>query len=365
MEFMNPSYLWLILALPVFFVLWWFWGRRSYTLKNTQVARARVSTKLGATLTIGIWASRIALWTSLALAIAGSYFPFNRIGTDAAGIIYMTVDTSGSTVTGGVHYDYERELAYHFDKTLDPANKPPPPKPDNPGGYMMDQKPVPTRDAQPLDVELGAAKTFIEHSNGLRVGLTIFDDKFFNSYPATKNTDVAIDVLTEMRKYGALYSSTTGTNFDGPFDGRPNVGALQGALSVFGKESGNPTRIYIMLTDGMASIDDGRAKELAAAYKKLGIHFFVFGVDSQWSNLETPGLQPLIKFAKSVDGEVVSVQDPAQFKAALEKIDALAHSSIRTVYIKEKHDALLLLLAVALVSFALWLGLSALRRSSL
>src|SRR5689334_2030047 len=86
MEFMNPHYLWLLLAFPVYFAVWFYWGRRSHTLKNTQVSRVRVSTKAGAALTALIWLSKGALWTSLVMGLAGTVFPFNKVGTDAAGV---------------------------------------------------------------------------------------------------------------------------------------------------------------------------------------------------------------------------------------------------------------------------------------
>ena len=353
MEFMNPTYLWLLSALPVFLAVWFFWGRRAHTLNNTQVSRVRVSTKLGAALTVLIWISKIALWSSLSLGMVGTVFLFDKIATDAAGVIYVTVDTSGSTKVGGVHFDYENWLAYFFDPRTNPAYEP---KSDDP-----EEK---KRESQPIDTELGAVRVFIEHALGLRVGLTVFDDKFFYTYPATKDSQVAIDMLPQIRKYAQEISSG-GTNFDGPFEGRMQDGGLQGALYLFNKEDGNAVRIYIMVTDGMAPIDPDRGKELAEKYKELGIHFFVFGVDTPWTNLDNTSLKPIIDFAKSVDGQVVQVQDEAQFKAAIVKIEELARSSVRTIYVKDRQDSLLILLAIALVSFVMWLGLSAIRRSSL
>lgn len=352
MEFMNPAYLWLLLALPAAFAVWFFWGRRSHTLKNTQVSRVRVSTKAGTALTGLIWISKGALWSSLVLGLAGTVFPFNKIGTDSAGVIYMTIDTSGSTKSGGVHFPYENWLAFYFDPKTNPEYKPPTDKPEDAA-----------RPVQPVDTELGAARVFIEHAGGLRVGLTVFDSKFFYTYPATKNPEVAISVLDQIRVYTDKYGG--GTNFDGPINGVGEDGALQGALRVFNKEDGNATRIYIMVTDGMAGVNEDRAKELAAAYKELGIHFFVFGVDRPWADLNNSSLQPLIKFAQSVDGTVVRVQDEAAFKAAIGQIEALARASVRTVYTKERQDSLLLLLMVAAVSFASWIGLSVVRRSTL
>lgn len=352
MEVLNWDYLLVIAALPLFIWVWWKWGRRSHTLKNTQVSRVRVSTKLGATLTFLIWASKSTLWIALVLGLAQAYFPFNQLGTEAAGVIHLGVDTSGSTRTGGVHYEYENWLAYYFDKRTDPAYVPPSDKPE-------DQK----RDAQPIDTELGAARVFIEKSLGLRVGVSIFDDKVFYVYPATKDSQVAIGVLPQIRRYVDVYN--TGTNFDGPAPGRPLNGGLQGALNLFSKEDGNAVRIYILVTDGMAPIDDARMKELVDAYKELKINFFVFGVDRPWEDLNNSSLKPILDFTKAVNGTAVRVQDKAAFEAAVEKIGDLARASVRTVYIKERHDALLLLLTIALVAAAMWLGLSALRRSDL
>jgi hypothetical protein len=72
-----------------------------------------------------------------------------------------------------------------------------------------------------------------------------------------------------------------------------------------------------------------------------------------------------VDFAKSVGGTYVSVQDEQKFNAAIAEIDQLARASVRTVYVNDRQDSLLQLLAVAALSFAMWLGLSAIRRSSL
>jgi len=351
MEFMNPNYLWLIAALPVFFAVWYRWGRRTHTLKNTQVSRIRVGTKLGTVLTFLIWTSKGALWVSLCMAIAGSFLPLSKTATDSAGVIYMTIDTSASTEMFDPANEFERKLAIRFDPRMAP-------------GYVPSEGEQSANPPKLMDVELGAAKAFIEHAGGLRVGLTVFDDKLFYVYPATKSHDVAIGVLTQIRKYKAEQQGTAGTNFDGPVGSRPD-GALQGALNVFRKEDGNATRIYIMVTDGIAGIDSTRAAELAAAYKELGIHFFVFGVGEKWTNIDSNDVKASVDFAKSVGGTYVSVQDEQKFNAAIAEIDQLARASVRTVYVNDRQDSLLQLLAVAALSFAMWLGLSAIRRSSL
>jgi hypothetical protein len=350
MEFMNPTYLWMILALPVFFAVWYRWGRRSHTLKNTQVSRIRVGTKLGTVLTALIWTSKGALWVSLCMAIAGSFLPFTKTATDSAGVIYMTIDTSGSTEMFDPANDFERKLAIRFNPRLAPGYQP----------AEGESTPSPPK---VMDVELGAARVFIEHAGGLRVGLTVFDDKLFYVYPATKAQDVAIGVLTQIRKYKSEQEGTAGTNFDGPVGSKPD-GALQGALNVFRKEDGNSTRIYIMVTDGISGIDSTRAAELAAAYKELGIHFFVFGVGEKWTNVNGSDVKASVDFTKSVGGTFVSVQDEAAFNKALAEIDQLARASVRTVYVNDRQDSLLFLLAVAALSFAIWIALSAIRRSS-
>jgi hypothetical protein len=352
MEFMNPNYLWLILALPVFFAAWYKWGRRSHTLKNTQVSRIRVGTKLGTVLTFLIWTSKGALWVSLCMAIAGSFLPLSKTAIDAAGVIYMTIDTSSSTVMSGPVNEQEVKLAVNFDKRLDPAYVP----------AEGEEKLTP----MVIDSQLGAARAFIEHSHGLRVGVTIFDDKLYYIYPATKDQHAAIAVLPQIQDYVRRVwagPGTAGTNFDGPTSSKPD-GALVGAQRVFGKEPGNPTRIYIMITDGISSIADDRAKELRAAYEALGIKFFVFGVGKEWTDVNADKVKTLVDFTRSVNGTIVSVQDKAQWDAALAQIDQLARASVRTVYVNDRQDSLLFLLAVAAVSFAMWIGLSAIRRSS-
>jgi hypothetical protein len=364
MDFMNPHYLWALMALPVFFGLWYRWGRRSHTLKNTQVSRMRASTTLGAVLTGFIWLSKAALWTSLCLALAGSFFSFAKLTTDSAGITYITVDTSGSTVMGGPNNRAEKILASSVDPRFHPDYKAPERPAPNPGGYMMDQKPEDTpRTAMHIDTELGVVHAIFNNSPGVRLGLTIFDDQMYYMYPATKEHGIVLSLLADIKRYSVEHSYSAGTNFEGPTGSNRHDGALQGAVNLFKSEPENAVRAYVMVTDGVASISDERMEQLVTIFKEQKIHFFLIGVGDSWKDMNATGnIQRIIEFAKRVDG---FAQDEARFAEAMRRINDLARSSVRTVVIKERQDALLLLLAIAAISFAAWLSLSAVRRVSL
>ena len=351
MRFHSPEYLALLVLLPVFFAIWLKLGRRQHTLKNTQVSRAPRLSMLGTSLNIGIWTCKATLWTCLVCAMAGMTVTGYLSATDASGVIHISQDTSGS-MKFGITNPNEISLARFYDPNVkDPAAN----APAN-GAISQTKEEQQQRPARRIDASLGAIKTFILHSHGLNVGLSAFDDKFFYLYPATKNKEVSLELLENLRHY--IDSHSTGTDFDS------EKGALQGAVNLFRNEPKDVVHIWIMVTDGDATINEKRAEELKEQFKELNIKLFVFGIGDDWFK-NASDVQPMTNFAKSVGGKIASVEKPEEFQALVNEIDALARANVHLVHVEEQHNALLLLLAIAAVAFSLYLGLTALRRSSL
>ena len=357
MRFHSPEYLALLVLLPIFFAVWLKLGRRQHTLKNTQVSRVPRFNMLGTTLNVGIWASKFTIWTCLVCALAGMSVTGYLSATDASGVIHISQDTSGS-MKFGITNANEIALAQVYDPTArDPS------KVQGNGSISQTKAEQQQRPARRIDASLGAIKTFIQHSHGLNVGLSAFDDKFFYLYPATKNNEVSLALLDNLRYY--IDHHSTGTNFDGPMgDDETQVGAIQGAVNLFRNEPADVVHIWIMVTDGDATIDEKRAEELKQQFLDLKIHLFVFGIGDDWFK-NASDVQPMTNFAKSVGGKVASVEKPEEFQALVKEIDALARANVHLVHVEEQHNALLLLLAIAAIAFAVYLGLTTLRRSSL
>jgi hypothetical protein len=360
MRFLHPEYLWLLAALPVFFTVWFMWGRRANTLKDTQLSsRTKLKSGWGTFLTIGIWTAKTTIWVALVLGLMQTSLLYYSFVTESSGLIYFTEDTSGS-LSWGVTTPQEIKLAALYNPEFkdgpinkDPANK----DPMSSRGMKFPQR---------VETGLGAIKLFIQHSHGLRIGLTAFDDQFFYLHPATTHEEVILNMLPQIKKYCDTHS--TGTNFDGPIPGtsEPYAGALQGAVDVFNaeQETGDNTHIFIMVTDGDSSISEDRAADLKDEFQRLKIHMFVFGIGPDWL-ADGPSVQPLKNFVKSVGGEIVPVEDVARFEAATDHIDTLAASTVHTRKVEHPQDALLLWLAIAGGAFVLYLVFVALRRSTL
>jgi hypothetical protein len=296
----------------------------------------------GSLLTASIWLNKWIIWSCLVLALAGANFTVYTKVSDASGVIYVTQDTSSSMGTGESNPE-EVKLAGVYD-----------PKLSDPKSAV-----VPAR----IDVSLGAIKLFIQHSHGLRIGLSAFDDQFFYLYPATKDDVILTSVLDQIKDY--IETHSTGTNFDGPLpNGYETDGALQGAVNIFEGEPSDVVHIWIMVTDGDSTIDADRAAQLKSEFDKLKIHMFVFGVGDEWGQ-GSSDLEPLTDFVKSVGGQSAPVEDPKRFEQLTEAIDQLAQSSVHDVRQPHSQNALLVLLAIAGGAFIVNLLLTAFRRSSL
>jgi hypothetical protein len=291
------------------------------------------------------------------MAMAQTNISYYSADSDSSGVLYLTQDTSSSMNWGGQNAQAVKLAALFnpfFAKGLvdrDPDNK-----------DVMTKKGMIYPDR--IETSLGAITLFIHHSHGLRIGLTAFDDQFFNLYPATKRDDIILNMLPQIKQYIATH--TKGTNFDGPIPGsnEPYTGALQGAVDVFNGEPEDTTHIWILVTDGDSAIDADRAAVLKAEFQRLKIHMFVFGVGSDWAE-GAADVQPLTNFVKSIGGEIAPVEDVARFNAAVDHIDALVASTVHVHKDQHQQDGLLLLLSIAGFAFVIYLLLAALRRSTL
>ncbi len=269
MEFMNPHYLWLLLALPVYFAVWFYWGRRSHTLKNTQVCATVSAPKPVLHCPGSSGSARAPSGFPLVLGLAGTVFlPLNKVGTDSAGVIYMTIDTSGSTKTGGVHFPYENWLGYYFDKRTNPEYKPPTANPEDAA-----------RAIQPVDTELGAAKMFIEHAGGLRIGLTVFDSKFFLHLSGDQDPEVAISVLDQIRTYTEQVRWRYQLRRSGGQQCRRWC-AWWCSCASSARKTATPRAFTSWSPTACPALTKVAPRNSPPHSKELGIHFFVFGVDS-------------------------------------------------------------------------------------
>jgi hypothetical protein len=174
-------------------------------------------------------------------------------------------------------------------------------------------------------------KQFLEHRQGDRVALILFDDSVHFSEPLGFNIKAVQNKLDDI-----LYSGG-GTNFDGPSKGSPNVGAIQGSIRHFRERSTSKTKVLIMVTDGEDQIQPERADALARQMQQLHIKMYVIGVGESWLRSEPLDLQKFVE-RPEINGLVFKVSDAKQLREGFAKIDQLekADTEVGGTEVKEE-----------------------------
>lgn len=156
-----------------------------------------------------------------------------------------------------------------------------------------------------------------------RVGLFLFDDQVYYSWPLSTN----LDVVLQKNDLTSTYSGG-GTNFAG--DGiSEKMGPLQASHEHFLELGKAKSKVVIMVTDGIADISDRRMVELRELYMKQGYKIYVLGIGDEWVKEDGSSANDLRKFTESIPGSmVIGVGNAEQMKTGFELIDSLEKSSV-------------------------------------
>ncbi len=173
-------------------------------------------------------------------------------------------------------------------------------------------------------------RDFVLKRQGDRVGLFYFSNSARFAWPLS--TDIAA-VEKQVARMDVFIGG--GTNFDGPSQIFREVGALQAGIEHIRQLGTAKSKVFVLVTDGEAPFDRERFRQLSEDIVKLGIHFYVLGVGSDW----TSGRKPiLVDFAQSVNGKVFIVADANDFAAALKTVDSLEKSPEKRREIVKRTD---------------------------
>jgi len=196
-----------------------------------------------------------------------------------------------------------------------------------------------------IDVAKSAAAQFIERRETDRIGLLVFGDETFGSWPLTR------DLKLMLKKVGRLGSSFYGgTNLAKPFIK---------ALDHFREMGQSENRILVYLSDGEAGIPLQVKEEIIAGLKKMDIHLYLIGVQLKQESSN------LMEIVRAVGGRFIDVASPAELKAAFEEIDRLEPSLVEVAVQRERQElhpifvlsALCLLFSLTLLRHTLFIEL--------
>ena len=149
-----------------------------------------------------------------------------------------------------------------------------------------------------IDVAKSAAAQFIEGRKTDRIGLLVFGDETFGSWPLTG------DLKLISKKVSLLGSSFYGgTDLAKPF--------LK-AMGHFREMGQSANRVLVYLSDGEAVIPSKVKGEIIAGLRKMGIHLYLVGVQVKKESID------ILEIVKEVGGKFVDVESPAELHRAFE-----------------------------------------------
>jgi Ca-activated chloride channel family protein len=225
----------------------------------------------------------------------------------------IAVDISGSMLS---EISDPKQLAFNA------ANpQPEPPKPKEPKKASKEEPKGPTR----LFVAQKAIDVFVKTRKDDRIGLLMFDDEAYYSWPITSD----LNVILKRNKRTADYKGG-GTNFDGP-DGTPysKLGPVQAAVDHFRQISKTKSKVLVMVTDGEANINPNRLRQLEELLAEDEIKLYVLGIGEGWVE-DAHATVDLRHLSEASGGKVLVVGVADEMQAGFDAINALEKTSIES-----------------------------------
>jgi Ca-activated chloride channel family protein len=309
-EFANPSFLYLLILIPLLIVWYWFKHLRSYP--EIQVSSTEAFSKKNKTLKQYFYHIllffRLSAYALLIVVMARPQSSTSRKDVSIEGIdIVMAMDISGS---------------------------------------MLAQDFKPNR----LEASKDVASAFIENRPNDRVGLVIFSGETFTQCPLTTDHTVLQNLFKDV-KSGMIE------------DGTALGDGLATAVNRL-RKSDAISKVIILLTDGvnnMGSIDPVSAAEIAKLY---GIRIYTIGVGSrglapypvqtpfgiQYQDVEVKIDEKLLqRVAQMTDGLYFRATNKRKLEDIYSEIDKLEKSKIDVTEFSKKHEEFLPFALMAVV----------------
>jgi Ca-activated chloride channel family protein len=169
-----------------------------------------------------------------------------------------------------------------------------------------------------IDVAKSAAAQFIERRGGDRIGLLVFGDETFGSWPLTRDLKL---ISKKVDRLGSTFYG--GTELVKPF---------MKAMDHFREMGQSGNRVLVYLSDGEAEISPEMRREIIARLKKMKIHLYLVGIRLKNENSH------ILEIVKEVGGKFVDVGSPAELKAAFEEIDHLEPSLVEVAVQRQSQE---------------------------
>ena len=154
-----------------------------------------------------------------------------------------------------------------------------------------------------IDVAKRAALQFIQKRNNDRIGLLVFGDETFGSWPLTKDHRL---ISKKVDRLGSAFYG--GTNLGQPF--------LK-AMDHFREMGQSTSRILVFLSDGEATIPAIMKGRILKDMKKMGVRLYLLGINLKKENSD------ILEIVEGVQGRFIATESARELTAAFDEIDSL------------------------------------------
>jgi len=159
-----------------------------------------------------------------------------------------------------------------------------------------------------IDVAKSAALQFIQKRKNDRIGLLVFGDETFGSWPLTRDLGL---ISKKVGRLGATFYG--GTNLAQPF---------VKAVEHFREMGQSASRILVFLSDGEATIQAKMKEMIVTEMKKMGVHLYLLGVNLRKENSD------LLEIVDRTEGRFIAAESARDLTAAFDEIDRLEPSRV-------------------------------------
>jgi len=169
--------------------------------------------------------------------------------------------------------------------------------------YSMQDSFERTKGPMKIEVSKLAAAQFIERRENDRIGLLVFGDETFGSWPLTRDLKL---ILKKVDRLGSTFYG--GTDLAKPFIK---------AMDHFREMGQSENRILIYLSDGEADIPPEVKEGIIAGLRKMSIHLYLVGIQLRNESRD------ILEIVQAVRGRFIDVESSTELAAAFEEIDRL------------------------------------------
>ncbi len=300
-DFLSPHWLWLLLLIP--FLIW-----MAFYLDKNKAGDFKFSRTEREQKNLGKDGIKYIRWSILTIYIVVASL---LIAAFARPFHWSAFDDNDSDYKNGIDIVIALDIS----------------------GSMLAQDFLPNR----LEVAKKVAKDFIKGRKGDRIGLVAYEAEAFTACPATTDYEVLYQQIDQLQS-GILESGTA-------------IGIGLGTAVTRLRNDSLPSKVIILLTDGVSSDGDISPEEAANLAKSKNIKVYTIGVGSR-GMAPSPDFTPfgvryvdalveidevtLMKIAKITNGQYFRATDEASLRSIYEQINQLEKRKIKTIDYKSE-----------------------------